>query len=82
MYMPPCEVRLSVHMCRPLPTRPSHYASGVLQPLRAFLDTDAGKQLQPSAQEELAQVQLSPQLGFMHFNLQNSCMSRKVVALL
>lgn len=40
---------------RPLPTRPSHYASGVLQPLRAFLDTDAGKRLQPSTQEELAQ---------------------------
>lgn len=47
---------VSVRMCRPVPTRPSHYASGVLQPLRAFLDTDAGKRLQPSAQEELAQV--------------------------
>ncbi|KAL3159356.1 hypothetical protein ABBQ32_011306 [Trebouxia sp. C0010 RCD-2024] len=40
---------------RPVPTRPSHYASGVLQPLRAFLDTPAGKCLQPRAQEELAE---------------------------
>ena len=47
---------MSVHVCSPVPTRPSHYASGVLQPLRAFLDTDAGKGLQRSAQEELAQV--------------------------
>ena len=43
-------------VCRPLPTRPSHYVGGVLQPLRAFLDADAGKCLQPSAQQELAQV--------------------------
>ena len=47
---------MSVHTCRPVPTRPSHYASGVLQPLKAFLDTDAGKRLQPFAQEELARV--------------------------
>ena len=51
-----CWSAVSVHMCRPVPTRPSHYASGVLQPLRALLDTDAGKRLQPLAQEELAQV--------------------------
>ncbi len=42
--------------CRPLPTRPSHYVGGVLQPLRAFLGTDAGKRLQPSAQQEVAEV--------------------------
>ncbi|DBA94077.1 TPA: hypothetical protein ACH3X1_001724 [Trebouxia sp. C0004] len=41
---------------RPLPTRPSHYVGGVLQPLRAFLATDAGKRLQPSAQQEVAEV--------------------------
>lgn len=40
---------------RPLPTRPSHYVGGVLQPLRAFLGTDAGKCLQPSAQQEVAE---------------------------
>ncbi|KAA6427855.1 MAG: conserved oligomeric Golgi complex subunit 2-like [Trebouxia sp. A1-2] len=40
---------------RPLPTRPSHYVGGVLQPLRAFLGTDAGKRLQPSAQQEVAE---------------------------
>lgn len=40
---------------RPLPTRPSHYVGGVLQPLRAFLGTDAGKSLQPSAQQEVAE---------------------------
>jgi len=42
--------------CRPLPTRPSHYVGGVLQPLRAFLGTDAGKHLQPAAQQEVAEV--------------------------
>ncbi|DBB11835.1 TPA: hypothetical protein ACH3X3_005984 [Trebouxia sp. C0006] len=40
---------------RPLPTRPSHYVGGVLQPLRAFLGTDAGKHLQPAAQQEVAE---------------------------
>ena len=45
--------------CRPLPTRPSPYVGGVLQALRAFLDTDAGKRLEPSAQQELAQVRSS-----------------------
>lgn len=39
---------------RPLPTKPSHYVAGVLQPLRAFLDTEAGKHLLPSAQQELS----------------------------
>ena len=42
--------------CRPLPTRPSHYVGGVLQSLMAFLGTDAGKRLQPSAQQEVAEV--------------------------
>ena len=41
---------------RPPPSRPSHYAAGILAPLRAFLDAPHGRALPAATRASLAQV--------------------------
>lgn len=41
---------------RPPPSRPSHYAAGILTPLRAFLDAPHGRALPAATRASLAQV--------------------------
>lgn len=41
---------------RPPPSRPSHYAAGVLAPLRAFLDAAHGRALPAATRARLAQA--------------------------
>lgn len=43
-------------MCRPLPTRPSHFVTGVLQPLRALTESNSVKAVQRPAQLRLVEV--------------------------
>lgn len=47
---------------RPPPSRPSHYAAGVLAPLRAFLDAAHGRALPAATRARLAQARPVRQL--------------------
>jgi len=48
---------------RPPPSRPSHYAAGLLAPLRAFLDAPPGRGLPAPARAQLAQARPAPAPG-------------------